>query len=121
MDPVTTPPLPTVNNLDRATSKNADEKTALRSFDAFFVGEMLKRSMPEKTTGLFDGGDAGRMYQEHLFQELGRMVAEKGDFGIASSLEGTLSPKTASPAGTEAEAVKPMKPLPQLKREREER
>ena len=32
------------------------------------------------------------MYQEHLYQELARLVAEKGDFGIASSLEGKLSP-----------------------------
>ena len=98
MDPVSTPPLPTVNNLGRATSRNADESTALKSFDAYFVGEMLKRSAPQNPTGLFDGGEAGRMYQEHLYQEIARMVAEKGDFGLASSLQGALSGKGASEA-----------------------
>ena len=103
MDPVSTTPLPTVNNLGRASSRNADESTALKSFDAYFVGEMLKRSAPQNPTGLFDGGEAGRMYQEHLYQELARMVAEKGDFGLASSLKGALSPK----ADSETAAAKP--------------
>lgn len=110
MDPVSTPPLPTVNNLGRASSRNADEATALRSFDAYFVGEMLKRSAPQNPTGLFDGGEAGRMYQEQLYQELARMIAEKGDFGLASTLKGSLSEKGESAKGAAANALTPGKP-----------
>lgn len=82
--------LPTVHNLESVTSKDADEKTALKAFDAYFVGEMLRRGAPENPTGLMDGGQAGRMYQEHLYQELGRIIAENTDFGLASTLEGHL-------------------------------
>ncbi len=104
MDPVSTPPLPTVNNLGHVSSRNADESTALKSFDAYFVGEMLKRSAPQNPTGLFDGGEAGRMYQEHLYEEIARMVAEKGDFGMASSLKGALLQK----ADSKTDADKPV-------------
>lgn len=74
----------------------ADEATALRSFEAYFLGEMLRISAPSNPTGLFDGGEAGRMYREHFYQELARVVAENGGVGIAASLEGQLGRAKAS-------------------------
>ena len=44
----------------------ADEATALRSFEAYFLGEMLRVAAPSHPSGLFDGGEAGRMYRDCL-------------------------------------------------------
>jgi len=79
-----------------AGARGADEKTALKAFDAYFLGEMLKQSAPRNPTGLLDGGEAGRMYQDHLYEELARIMAESGEFGIAKSLEGKLAPAPES-------------------------
>lgn len=70
----------------------ADEATALRSFEAYFLGEMLRIAAPSNPTGLFDGGETGRMYREHFYQELARIIAENGGVGIATSLAGELDP-----------------------------
>lgn len=89
--------LATVNSLGKGGARNTDEKTALRAFDAYFLGEMLKRSAPKDPSGLFDGGQAGRMYQDHLYQELARIIAEDGRFGLSKTLEGTLAPSAEEP------------------------
>jgi len=82
--------LPTVYSLGQGIGPKTDEKTALKAFDAYFLGEMLRQSKPKNTTGLFDGGQAGRMYQDHLYQEMARLIAEKGDFGLAGALKGSM-------------------------------
>jgi len=81
-------------------ASDADEKTALEAFDAYFLGEMLKQSAPQNPTGLLDGGQAGRMYQDHLYEELARIMAESGEFGIAKSLQGQLGPAPESEDGS---------------------
>ena len=68
----------------------ADEASALRSFEAYFLGELLRVAVPSNPTGLFDGGQTGRMYREHFYQELARIVAENGGVGVAESLAGSL-------------------------------
>ncbi|HKK52459.1 MAG TPA: rod-binding protein [Myxococcota bacterium] len=83
--------LPTTNALGRTQARGADEKKALQAFEAYFVAEMLKRASPDEPTGLLDGGEAGRMYQDQLYEELARIIAEEGDFGIAESFRGSLS------------------------------
>lgn len=82
--------LATINNLGKNVARGADEKQALKSFDAYFLGEMLKQSAPSNPTGLFDGGQAGRMYQEHFYQELAGIIANNGGFGLQESLAGQL-------------------------------
>ena len=91
MDGITAPPLPTVNTLGKTPAGKMDEKTALKSFEAYIVGEMLRRAAPKSEGGLFDGGQAGRMYQDHLYQEYARLIAEDGRFGLAEQLEGQLT------------------------------
>lgn len=86
---------PTELALGKRGEGQADEATALRSFEAYFLGELLRIATPEDSTGLFDGGQAGRMYREHFFQELARIVAESGGVGLADSLAGRLSKEPA--------------------------
>lgn len=100
--------------LEDAGVRGTDEKTALTAFDAYFLGEMLKRSAPQNPTGLLDGGQAGRMYQDHLYEELARIMAESGEFGIAESLEGKL---TRAPA-PETEKRSPAPPTGQVEERR---
>ena len=94
-------------SLGTQTGGEADEATALRSFEAYFLGEMLRIAAPSNPTGLFDGGQAGRMYREHFYQELARVIADNGGVGVATSLAGQLSRHGASEAdgtGSKAEA-----------------
>ena len=105
MDGIEPTPLPTVHSLGKVVTKDADERTALKSFEAYIVGEMLRRAAPQYPTGLSDGGQAGRMYQEHLYQEFARLIAEQGDFGLAKQMEGSLDPKGASPGADRVPVV----------------
>ena len=100
MDGIDPTRLPTVHSLGQTLPGKADEKTALKSFEAYIVGEMLRRAAPQNPTGLFDGGQAGRMYQEHLYQEFARLIAEQGDFGLAKQLEGSLAEEADDPSET---------------------
>lgn len=93
MDALDTVSIATELSLGTRGEGKADEATALRSFEAYFLGEMLRISAPSSSSGLFDGGQAGRMYREHFYQELARIVAENGGVGIATSLAGQLDPK----------------------------
>ncbi|HEB88678.1 MAG TPA: hypothetical protein ENI85_03825 [Deltaproteobacteria bacterium] len=103
MDPIGKAVIPTVQSLGHDVGRNVDEKTALRAFDAYFLGEMLRRSAPKETGSGFDGGQAGRMYRDHLYQELARLIAENGDFGLAASLEGKLADEKSDGAGGAAD------------------
>ena len=110
MDGIAPTPLPTVHSLGKTVTKDTDEKTALRSFEAYVIGEMLRRAVPESSgDGLFDGGQAGRMYRDHLYQEYARMIAETGDFGLSSQLEGYLGDRGSETAreGDAAAAARP--------------
>jgi len=87
--------IPTWRNVGAAGSAEVSEADALRSFDAYFLGEMLKRATPSSSgEGLgLDGGQGGRMYRDFLHEELARIIAENGEFGLAASLEGRIDPK----------------------------
>jgi len=76
----------------------AEEAEALRSFEAYFLGELLRIAAPSNPSGLFDGGQAGRMYREHLYQELARVMAANGGVGLADSLAGQLAKPAAGDA-----------------------
>ncbi|MBY0399080.1 rod-binding protein [Myxococcota bacterium] len=90
-------------SLGKLPEGKTDEATALRNFEAYFLGEMLRIAAPENPNGLFDGGQAGRMYREHFHQELARIVAESGGVGLAASMAGQLS-KPGEAAGDAAAA-----------------
>ena len=77
-------------SLGRGTTEKVDGAGALKAFEAYFVGELLRIAAPKSTSSLFDGGQAGRMYREHFHQELAWLVAEHGGMGLATSLAGSL-------------------------------
>ncbi len=82
--------------------ETADESVALREFDSYFLGEMLRiAAKPAQEEGFMDGGSAGRMYRDFFLQEIARIVAKHGDFGVAGQLTGEL--QVASDAGHEQE------------------
>lgn len=95
--------IPTELSLGKRAEGKTDEATALRNFEAYFLGEMMRIASPENPTGLFDGGQAGRMYREHFHQELARTVAESGGVGLAASMAGQLT-KPADEEKTTPEA-----------------
>ena len=93
-------------SLGKHTGGEADEASVLRSFEAYFLGEVLRIAAPSNPTGLFDGGQAGRMYREHFYQELARVIADNGGVGVATSLAGQLSKHATSEAdGAKAKDV----------------
>lgn len=93
-------------SLGRQSGEKADEASALRSFEAYFLGELLRISAPSNPSGLFDGGQAGRMYREHLYQEFARLIADNGGVGFASSLAGQLKkPGVGEADGVDAKAA----------------
>ena len=119
IDPIA---LATVNSLGKNVARDADEKTALRAFDAYFLGEMLKRTAPQNPTGLFDGGQAGRMYQDHYYEELARIIAQSGSFGVSGALEGRLGPRADdAPSADPAERGNGLEPEPERELEREQK
>jgi len=105
----------TVYSLGQGSPQKPDEQAALKAFDAYFLGEMLRQSRPKNTTGLFDGGQAGRMYQDQLYQEMARLIAEKGDFGLAASLKGSLGGGDNDDPRTEADRPDPSDQLEKLR------
>jgi Rod binding domain-containing protein len=83
-------------------AKKADEAAALRSFEAYFLGEMLRIAAPQDSSGPMDGGQAGQMYRENFHQELARLIADHGGVGLAKALEGQLQKKGAGADGEAA-------------------
>jgi Rod binding domain-containing protein len=60
---------------------------AVREFEGYFVGEMLRlASRGSAGKGALDGGSGGRLYREMFFEEIGRAVARSGGLGLARSL-----------------------------------
>jgi len=95
--------IPTWRNVRGEANAEVSKRDALRSFDAYFLGEMLKRATAQSGAGPgdLDGGSAGRMYRDYLNEELARIVAESGRFGMAQALEGELG-EASAPVGGEA-------------------
>ena len=90
----------------RIHSQDIDEDEALRVFDSYFLAMILKGgSQPlGGTDHLLDGGQAGRMYRDFFHQELARIVAERGNIGLAESLRGELDkPNESAESGGSAE------------------
>lgn len=65
----------------------AQAQKAAESFEALFIAQMLApmfETVP--TDGLFGGGHAEQIFRSIQVEELGKEIAKKGGFGIASSV-----------------------------------
>ena len=88
----------TIDPIDVATLTSREpavttEAEALESFDSYMVGEFLRlasQPMLGEEEQIMSGGHAGRMYRDFYFQELGRIAASEGHFGMRAELEGHL-------------------------------
>jgi Rod binding domain-containing protein len=70
-------------------------KAAIEDFEAYLIGEMLRRATKsEMGNSLLSGGEAGRMYQELFYEEIGRVAARSGGFGLGDALADSLDEKT---------------------------
>ena len=73
-------------------SETPSIREVAQEFEALLVGELTRQAgNPLPGTQPLDGGSAGRMYREQFFQEVSRLAAERGGFGIAEAIERQLS------------------------------
>lgn len=88
------------------TAGSDDDRKVLRDFDSLFLSRILKGFHADDEENLFDGGSAGRMYRDQFYEEIARMLAEKGGLGLSEQLAEHLS----KPGGVvEADASSPKK------------
>ncbi len=78
-----------------------DEIAALRKFDAQFLGQILKGFHSDDQENLFDGGSAGRMYRDHFYEEIARMLAERGGLGLTEQLQDHLKESQVTDEGVD--------------------
>jgi Rod binding domain-containing protein len=73
---------------------------AIREFEGWFAGEMLRlASRASAGAGALGGGSGGRLYREMFFEQIGRLVARSGGLGLARSLGADAADAGAAGAG----------------------
>jgi Rod binding domain-containing protein len=79
-------------------------REAARQFEAFLVGQLLRTgSEPIAGKTPLDGGSAGRMYRELFLEEVARLAASRGDFGLADEIERQWSASSGAGSGPKQE------------------
>lgn len=81
-----------VTNKD-AVSKIKDDKldVVAKDFEAMFVTEMMKPMFEQiKPNKMFGGGKGEEIFSGMMLQEYGKMMAETGQIGIATSVKAEL-------------------------------
>ena len=74
-----------------AASEAPSVRAVAREFEALLVGELTRGiSKPLPGTKPLVGGSAERMYREQFFEQVARLVAERGGLGIAEQIERQL-------------------------------
>lgn len=69
---------------DTGAASRAVLDRAARGFEAYFVGELLRRAGASSAgAGLLDGGQAGVMYRDLLQQEIARRATAGRGLGFA--------------------------------------
>ncbi len=79
----------------RPSGQAVEGPEALREFDAYFLAQILKGAESASEEHMLDGGSAGRMYRDHFYDELARVLSEKGGFGITEQLKDSLRGPTS--------------------------
>ena len=72
-------------------SKHGSADAAAEDFEAFFISQMLDQMyVGIKTDGMFGGGQGENVFRGMLHQEYGKVVAERGGFGIADMVRSEM-------------------------------
>ena len=85
------------NALNATKSLNKEDKDMARihevakDFEAMFMTEMLKPMFAElKVDARFGGGKGEEIFRGFMLQEYGKLIAERGEIGIADAVKGEL-------------------------------
>ncbi len=79
----------------RPSGQAVEGPEALREFDAYFLAQILKGAQSASEEHMLDGGSAGRMYRDYFYDELARVLAERGGFGLTEQLKDSLRGPTS--------------------------
>jgi Rod binding domain-containing protein len=72
-----------------------DSGRVAQEFEALLLAELMKTaSTPLGVSGILDGGSAGRLYREMFLEQVARMSAARGGFGLGSALAEELQSAT---------------------------
>ena len=69
-----------------APPEERDLHEAIREFEGYFVGALLRQAAPSGDSGPMGGGQGGKLYQELFFEEIGKLVAKRSALGLADQL-----------------------------------
>jgi Rod binding domain-containing protein len=85
------------NALNATKNLNTEDKDMARinevakDFEAMFMTEMLKPMFAElKVDARFGGGKGEEIFRGFMLQEYGKLIAERGEIGIADAVKGEL-------------------------------
>ena len=86
--------LNSMKNSHLSEAENAKLKESCRDFEALFIKQMLDtmRKTVSKS-GMLDGGMAEDVFEDMLYDEYSKSMADTGSFGIARMMYSELSGK----------------------------
>lgn len=71
----------------RANANLESVKATAQDFEAFFVSQILESMFAGiKTDGPFGGGQGEMVFRSLMLQEYGKVLAERGGFGLADGV-----------------------------------
>ncbi len=87
-------PLPAAQTGRRVVDKSSELYKASLEFEAIFIKQMLDvmRKTVQKD-GLLDGGMSQEIYEDMLYDEYSKKMAESAQFGLAESIYWQVSSK----------------------------
>lgn len=81
----------TTNEADKKNLKSMTSaqqaKYAAQQFEAIFLKELLKISMPKQKNEVFGGGLAGDFFHDFMIDEQAKSIASSGGIGLGELLE----------------------------------
>lgn len=75
-----------------ANNKGLEQiEAAAKEFEAVFMTEMIKPMFEGlKTNSRFGGGKGEEVFRGFMIQEYGKLIAERGEIGIADAVKGEM-------------------------------
>lgn len=90
LDQASTLAMDRIPRMPRAGSPKAIREAAVE-FEAVFAAQMLKPMFEDLSSdGLFGGGHAEDIYRSLMVREFGKLIAQRGGFGLADAVAAEL-------------------------------
>jgi Rod binding domain-containing protein len=87
-----------------------DPRRGVKEIEGFFIGHLLKVMRQTVPKGLF-GSSASEQFNYFFDQEIGRLAAESGTFGLAAMVEADLQSKGLTITNTNGLSSTPGLPI----------